>query len=89
MSQRTEALMRIPIGLVSGIIIYVWMYLVGVFVIINFVWAIISGKRIRDVAELCEVWNTQKYGFVRYMTFLTNERPFPFTRLAKNISAYK
>lgn len=89
MSQRGEAWMRILVGIVSGIMLYAWMYLIGVFVTINFVWTVISGKRIRDVAELCEVWNTQKYNFVKYMTFLTNERPFPFGRLAKNMSSYK
>ena len=89
MNQRIEALMRIPVGVVGGVMLYVWMYLIGVFIVINFVWTAVSGKRIRDVAELCEVWNTQKYIFVKYMTFLTNERPFPFSRLAKNMSSYR
>ncbi len=89
MGERGEALMRIIVGIVSGAILYFWAYLIGVFVVINFIWTIISGKRIRDVAELCEIWNTQKYSFVRYMVFLTNERPFPFRRLDKNISKFR
>lgn len=89
MSQRSEAWMRIVVGIVSGIMLYAWMYLIGVLTTINFVWTVISGKRIRDVAELAEVWNTQKYYFVKYMTFLTNERPFPFNKLAKSMSSYK
>lgn len=89
MSERAEVLMRIIIGIVSGIILYAWMYLIGVFIIINFIWTIIAGKRIRDVAELCEVWNTQQYRFVGYMSFLTNERPFPFSRLAPSVSEYR
>ncbi len=89
MEQRGEALMRIPVGIISGIILWVWAYLIGVFIIINFIWTIISGKRIKDIAELSEIWNTQKYTFFRYIMFLTNERPFPFTGLAKSMSVYK
>lgn len=89
MGERGESLMRIVVGVVSGAVIYFWAYLIGVFIVINFIWTIISGKRIRDIAELCEIWNTQKYAFVRYMIFLTNDRPFPFNRLMKNVSKYQ
>jgi sorbitol-specific phosphotransferase system component IIC len=89
MGQRGEALMRIPVAIVTGIILCAWAYLIGVFIAINFIWTIISGKRIKDLAELAEIWNTQKYTFFKYMIFLTNERPFPFTSLAKSISVYK
>ncbi len=81
--------MRIPVGIVTGVILWVWAYLIGVFILINFIWVLISGKRIKDVAELCEIWNTQKYTFFRYMAFLVNDRPFPFAPLARSISAYK
>ncbi|MCH7567818.1 MAG: DUF4389 domain-containing protein [Nanoarchaeota archaeon] len=88
MGERGETLMRIVVFIVTGIVLYFWAYLIGVFVIINFIWTFISGKRIRDVAELSETWNTQKYVFIRYLVFLSNERPFPFTKLTKNISKY-
>jgi len=88
MGERLEALMRIVVGFVSGIILYFWAYLIGLLIVVNFIWTLISGKRIKDVAELCEVWNTQKYDFFRYMTFVTNERPFPFNRIEKNISKF-
>ncbi len=89
MGERLEVLMRIIVGIVTGIILYFWAYLIGVFVVINFIWTLISGKRIREIAELCEVWNTQKYIFFRYMQFTTNERPFPFTRLEQSISDFQ
>ena len=89
MRERTEALMRIIVAVVSGIILWVWFILIKIFILVNFIWTLIAGKRIRDVAELSEMWNTQKYVFVKYMIFLTNERPFPFEKLTKNMSKYK
>ena len=88
MNERIEALMRILVAVVSGIILYAWGYLIGVFILINFIWTLISGKRIKDVAELCEIWNTQKYDYFRYLSFVTNERPFPFLKLKKNITKF-
>ena len=89
MGERGEALMRIPIGIITGVIIWAWAYLICVFVGLNFAWTLVSGHRIRDLAQLTEIWNTQKYRFVRYISFLSNERPFPFTRLGKSISSYR
>jgi len=88
MSERVEALMRIVIGIISGIILGVWKILIQVFGIINFFWVLFSGKRNRDLAEFSEIWNSQVYVFLRYMTFVSNERPFPFEPLSKKISKY-
>ena len=87
--ERIEALMRIVVGIVSGIILCVWRYLIGAFIVINFVYTLVSGKRWKRVAELSEIWNTQWYTFQRYMIFQSNRRPFPFTDLAKSMSRYK
>ena len=81
--------MRIIVLVVTGIILSVWRYLIVLFVLINFIWTLISGKRIREIAELSEIWNTQWYLFSRYIIFQSNVRPFPFTSLAKNISKFK
>lgn len=85
-SDRSEIWMRIPVGFVTGIIIWVWAYLVGAFFVVNFFYGIFTGKKIKDLAEMSESWNTQKYYFVKYMTFVSNKRPFPFEKLEKNIS---
>jgi hypothetical protein len=84
-----EALMRIPVLIVSGIILSVWGYLIGLLIIVNFFYTIFSSKRMKEVALLSEVWNTQVYSFMRYMTFVENKRPFPFSHLEKNISKFK
>ncbi|MBD3252656.1 DUF4389 domain-containing protein, partial [Candidatus Pacearchaeota archaeon] len=81
MSERTEAWMRIVVGIVSGIVIGVWKIVIQVVTVVHWIIALISGKRNKDIAEFCEIWNTQLYDFVRYMTFVTNKRPFPFDKL--------
>lgn len=78
--------MRIPVGIVSGVIIYVWTYLIGIFFIVNFIYKIITGKRVKELSKMSEVWNTQNYYFMGYMTFCTDEKPFPFEELKKDIS---
>lgn len=87
--ERKESLIRIIVGIVSGIILVVWRYLIFVFCVINFFYTLFSGKRMRDLAEMSETWNTQWYVFQKYMFFLTNKRPFPFTSLEKNISKFE
>jgi len=89
MSERTEAWMRIPVGIVSGIMLGVWRMLIVVFAVFNFVAVVFTKKRVKDLGELSEVWNTQQYLFVRYMTFSSNKRPFPFDKLATSIRKFE
>lgn len=87
--ERKEAWMRIVVGIISGIILCVWRYLIVVFAIINFVYTIFAKKRLKELAEMSEIWNTQYYFFQRYMIFESNSRPFPFTNLKKSISKFE
>jgi hypothetical protein len=87
--ERGEALMRIVVGIVSGIIFYVWMYVVGVFIIVNLIYTLIKGNRSKEIAEFCEIFSTQFYIFWRYITFVSNERPFPFESLKENMSKFE
>lgn len=88
MSERKEAWMKVVVGIVSGIVLGVWRYFIIVITIIHWFFAVFTGKRKKEFAELCEIWNTQVYIFLRYMTFVTNERPFPFRNLEKNFSKF-
>ena len=88
MNERKEALMRIPVLIVTGILLSVWKMLINLFFIINFVLTLVTGKRIAELANMSETWNTQMYTFQRYLFFVTNERPFPFNPLAKEISKF-
>lgn len=83
MSERKEAWMRIVVGIVSGIILSLWKMLVFALTILNFIYTIFKNKRHKGMAEFCNLWNTQAYLFLRYLTFTTNSRPFPFSDLAE------
>jgi hypothetical protein len=87
-TERKEIWMRILVGVVTGMILYIWAYLIGLFFIINFIYGIFKGKRLRDLSELSEIWNSQIYVFLRYMNFVSNKRPFPFKTLEKSLSKF-
>jgi len=81
MTERKEACMRIVVGIVSGIIIGLWKVAVEVISIFHWFYVLFTNKRSKGIAEFCNVWTTQAYRFIRYMTFTTNSRPFPFSEL--------
>ena len=87
--ERVEIFMRIFVGVVTGIILGVWKALIVVFFVVNWVYVLFVGKRLRELAEMSEMWNTQMYIFLRYLIFLTNKRHFPFNKLEKNISKFE
>lgn len=89
MGERLEALMRILVLIVSGIILGLWKILIQVLGIVHWIVVIVAGKRNRDLAEFSEVWNSQIYIFLRYMTFVSNKRPFPFDGLTKRMSKFE
>ena len=89
MGERSEIFMRIIVAIVSGIILTVWKLFIQIIGIVNWIITLITGKRNKEIAEMSEIWNTQIYIFLRYMTLVTNERPFPFEKLDKNMSKFK
>jgi len=89
MSERSEAWMRIVVAIVSGIILSVWKTLIQVLIVVHWILVIFTGKRNKGLAQFSEIWNTQTYVFLRYITFVSNERPFPFVSLSKSISKFK
>ena len=82
-SERKEAWFRIIVGIVTCIILNIWKGLIAVLAIIHWLIVVFSGKRNKGLAEFSEYFNTTLYKFTRYMTFVSNERPFPFTSLGK------
>ncbi len=83
LSERKEAWFRIIILIVSGIILGIWKALIQILAIANWFITVFSGKRNKELAEFCEYWNTEIYKFVRYITFVSNKRPFPFSNMEK------
>ncbi|MFC1686191.1 DUF4389 domain-containing protein [Nanoarchaeota archaeon] len=83
LSERKEAWFRIIVAIVAGIILGLWRYFIIVLMILNWLITVFSGKRDKNMADLCEYWNTEFYKFMRYLTFVSNERPFPFTKVQR------
>ncbi len=83
LSERKEGWFRIIVGIVSGIILGVWKALIAILAIVNWFIVIFSGKRNKELADFCEYWNTEIYKFIRYMTFVSNKRPFPFSSMER------
>ncbi len=88
-NESSEALMRIVIGIVAGFILGLWRMLIGILAVVNFFITLFTNKRNKEMADFCEIWNTQMYTFTRYMTFVSNKRPFPFEEMSKNISKFE
>ncbi len=82
-NERMEALMRIFVFIVSGIILVLWRSLIYVLVIINLIYVLISGKRLKELIEMGEFWNAQWHQFWTYIIFASDERPFPFGKLQR------
>ena len=82
-SERKEAWFRILVLIITGIILYLWGYVTLFLVIINWLVVVFSGKVNKGITEFCGIWVKEYYRFIRYISFQTNERPFPFNSLVK------
>ena len=71
--------MRLFVAIVSGIILKLWGIVVLIVGIINWLIQLFSSKRNRGLANFCEPWNTEMYKYTRYLTAVSNKRPFPFS----------
>ncbi|MFA5071631.1 MAG: DUF4389 domain-containing protein [Candidatus Pacearchaeota archaeon] len=81
--ERKEAWFRIIVAVISGAILSVWANLTWILLVLNWLVTIFSGNRSKGMAEFCEYWNTEMYKFMRYITFVSNKRPFPFSSLER------
>lgn len=82
-SERKEALVRIPVGIISYIILHFWTILVFILVLFQLAYVIITGKRNKPVATFCNQYIAYLYTVWRYLAFTTDSRPFPFNDFQK------
>lgn len=82
-NEKKEAWFRIIVAIITGIILGVWKGIIAIFVIVNWFIVIFKGKRNKELAEFCEYWNTETYKFIRYLSFVSNKRPFPFSKMER------
>ncbi len=83
--EKREVWMRIPIFIVSGFILYVWGIFVTIFALVQFIIILTESKKNNELLKMCNVYLVQLYIFVKYVTFLSDKRPFPFGDLEKEI----
>ena len=82
-SERKEVFFRILVIVISGIILSIWSYLTYILVFVNWLIALFAGHRNKELAEFIEYWNSEMYLFARYLSGVSNERPFPFNDLRR------
>lgn len=78
MGERLEALLRIVVAIITGIILYIFAIVVNLIMLVHWIYVIISGRRSRPLAEFCNAYCSIQYKYLRYLTFTTNDRPIPF-----------
>jgi hypothetical protein len=82
-SERKEAFIKIPILIISGIIIGVWGKLTYILAAFHWLFTIFTAKRSKELANFMELWNTEAYKLSRYITGVSKTRPFPFSDMER------
>ena len=80
---KKEILMRIPVFILSGIILYVWGFFIIIFSLAQLVLFLIGEKKEKEFAHISNLFSNQIYDFFKYITFSSEKRPFPFSKLKK------
>ncbi len=75
MGERIEALLRIPLGILYGIITDILGLVVGLVVVLQFFYTLILGRRHEGMACFANKFASLRYHVDRYLYFATNERP--------------
>lgn len=78
-----KILWRLLVFFISGIVLYVWTYATLIILIVNWFIVLFSGKKNNDLGIFVNYYALEITRFVKYTSFQTNEKPFPFTELKK------
>jgi hypothetical protein len=82
-NERQEAWMRILVFIISGIVLEVWGFFILIFALVQFILVIVDGKKNKEILEMCKIYVEQVYVFAKYITFISNQKPFPFSELVE------
>ena len=82
-AESKEALVRIPVIVVGWVIMDLWAALIIFTAFIHIIYALLSGKRHRGLANFNNYFVAYMYNFVRYAVLTTNRRPFPWNEFGK------
>lgn len=78
MGERIENILRIPLGIICGIICAIWTFVATILVVVQWFHVILLGSRHHGLAQYTNNWLTYFYALFRYMMLISNERPWPF-----------
>ena len=75
MGERIEALLRIPLSLVYGIVLWALSLVVTVTWFVMILYTLLLGERHRGLANFMNGYASLTYRVYRYLLFATNEHP--------------
>jgi hypothetical protein len=75
--------MRIPVFIVSATILKVWGFFILMFALVQFILIILKKKKEKEFLSMSTMFSEQVYCFMRYITFISEEKPFPFSKIKK------
>jgi hypothetical protein len=77
MGERTEALLRIPLAIVNGVLLAAWGLAAALVALAHWFHALIPGRRHKGIVEFTNRFIAYDYEVHRYLDLVTNRRPWP------------
>jgi hypothetical protein len=83
MKHKKSVWMRIPIFIVSGAILYVWMFFTLIFSLVQLVLMLAEGRKEKEFVNFSSLFISQISCYFKYISFISEEKPFPWGKLKK------
>jgi hypothetical protein len=83
MKSKRNIWMRIPVFIVSGMIVYVWGFFVLIFSLVQLILILTERKKEKEILNISSMFSNQIYCFFKYISFISEEKPFPFEKIKK------
>jgi Domain of unknown function (DUF4389) len=83
MESKRNIWMRIPVFIISGAILYVWGFFVLIFSLVQLIFILTEKKKEKEFLKISSIFSSQIYCFFRYISFISEEKPFPFGEIKK------
>jgi len=81
MKNKRDIWMRIPVFILSGAIIHVWAFFICIFALVQLILKLLGEKQEAEFTHISSMFCNQVYIFFKYITFLSEEKPFPWGKL--------
>ncbi|VVB83512.1 Uncharacterised protein [uncultured archaeon] len=78
MKRKKSVWMRIPIFIVSGAILHIWGFFACIFALVQMILMLAGKKKEKELLRINAMFSSQIYIFFKYISFLSEKKPFPF-----------